>query len=113
MYTVNRSVVIIKPKQPFIDWVKSSTGSKKYSLELFSQDCTSILIPEFGDDTEVIDFLKQHYDEIFEQELLGWCTDRSAMPKNRTFDMFLEWFDIESHSEVFDLVDGEIEKEEY
>ena len=49
---------------------------------------------------------------IFEWELFGWITTEELWPKNRTWEMFQEWFCVEINSEIFDLVDSEIEKEE-
>jgi hypothetical protein len=50
--------------------------------------------------------------QIFEFELFAWYTPEELWPKNRTWKMFQEWFEVEINSEVFDLVEGEIEKEE-
>ena len=42
----------------------------------------------------------------------AWVTDEEYWIQNRTWKTFNEWFDIEINSEVFDLVEGNIEKEE-
>jgi hypothetical protein len=34
-------------------------------------------------------------------------------PENKTYKMFQEWFDVEFHSMVFDLLQSDIEKEPY
>jgi hypothetical protein len=49
---------------------------------------------------------------VFELELDGWHTDESVWPQNRTLAMFKEWFHIELHSIVEDLVDDEIVDED-
>lgn len=37
MHSINRTAVIIKPKQPFVDWLNSIPGDElDYSLEKFS-----------------------------------------------------------------------------
>ncbi len=45
---------------------------------------------------------------LFEQELVGWSQDEDAWPTKRDFHTFLEWFDIEFHSMVLDLAEGEL-----
>lgn len=49
--------------------------------------------------------LKEGYAEIFERELYGWHTDESAWPQSRSLKMFREWFEIELHSVIEDIVD--------
>ena len=39
--------------------------------------------------------------------LKGWLTDEAYWPKNRTFEMFGEWFQIQMSSIVEDLVVAE------
>jgi hypothetical protein len=73
----------------------------------------TLLIPEFFGPEESLAYVKKVYSYIFEFELFGWYTDEEHWPPKRPWKMFQEWFDIEMNSEVFDLVDGEIEKEEF
>jgi hypothetical protein len=58
-------------------------------------------------DDDQVELLQEFYEAIFERELMGWCTDPAAHPDARTFEMFLEWFEVEFHSMVFDLLDDE------
>ncbi len=58
-------------------------------------------------DDEQGELLREFYELIFEQELMGWCTDPQTYPSPRTFEMFRKWFDVEFHSMVFDLIDDE------
>ena len=113
MESINRTAVVIRAKQPFVDWLNSVPGeSSDNTLETTSTDNITFLIPEFFGHKESLAYVKKIYSETFEFELFGWYTDEELWPKNRTWKMFQEWFDIEINSEVFDLVDGKIEKEE-
>ena len=67
---------------------------------------------EFVGPNESMAYVKKIYSNIFEFELWGWYTAKELWPKNRNWEMFQEWFSIEINSEVFDLVDRDIEKEE-
>ena len=43
MYTINRSIAIIKPKQPFVDWANELPDAElKSSLDEFKTDCLAI-----------------------------------------------------------------------
>ena len=113
MQSINRTAVIIRPKQPFIDWLNSiPDDSFNFTLEQISKENLTFLIPEYDDPTNSLAYIKRIYSDIFEFELFGWITTEELWPKKRTWKIFREWFDVEINSEVFDLVDGKIEKEE-
>ena len=100
---INRGVVIVRPKKPYIDWALSLDDSGV--APEYEGEKTVYLVPEYGDDLEAMEVLSQGYEVIFEQELSGWHMGESAWPKKRTFSMFREWFDIEMHSLILDLTD--------
>ena len=113
MHSINRSAITIKPKQSFVDWV-NSTGDDNFTLTDLRKDNLVFLAPAPGYKTRegVLKYLKQVFEQIFIWELYGWCTDDSIWPQDRTWKMFRDWFEIEINSEVFDLVDKGIVKEE-
>jgi len=101
---INRQVAIIKPKEPYINWTNTLPGAvKPVSIDNLQIDCTAILLPNFDAEEESLKYLKKIFHHIFEYELFGWHTDEKAWPQNRTFSLFQEWFNIESHTEVIDL----------
>ena len=59
-----------------------------------------------------MEYVRKKHSLIFEWALWGWVTDEEFWPQKRNWKMFKEWFDIEINSEVFDLVDARIEKED-
>jgi hypothetical protein len=69
------------------------------------------LLPEYADNRDRGEILREFYEVIFEEELLGWWTDGQPHPSDRTFQMFQEWFDVEFHSMVVDLLEEEIESD--
>lgn len=112
MQGINRTAVIIKPKQPFVDWINNIPDEgTKITLEDIDENST-FLIPEFVNNDEALKYIKKVYAEIFDEELFAWYQEESLFPKNRTWKMFQEWFYIEINSIVLDIVDEEIEKEE-
>ena len=103
---LNRAVLIVRPKQPFLDWAAQLDDSGLVPEATDEQ--TVYLIPEFEDDTEAQRALKRVFADVFERELFGWHTDETAWPNNRTFALFHQWFHIELHSVVEDLCRYEI-----
>ncbi len=109
MYAVDRSIVVVKPKEPFLKWLKSTPGYElEISLDQLRSDCTAFLVPEFPDPEDAINYIDDRCLEIFEMELASWYEDRGVWPDNRSLKLFWEWFDVEVHSTLIDLVEGEI-----
>lgn len=108
---INRGSVIVRPKQPYLDWAEQLDASGIVPDP--EDERTIYLIPEYDDDVEAMEILAKCFDIIFESELGGWHTDESAWPKNRTFNIFRKWFSFEFHSVVEDLCDFEIIDDEY
>ncbi len=100
---LNRAALIVRPKQPFLDWAAGLDDSGLVPDVAGEQ--TVYLVPEFDSDEEGQQVLKHIYAEIFERELDGWHTDPSAWPEKRDFQTFLKWFSVELHSVVEDVMD--------
>lgn len=101
----NRGALIVRPKQPYLAWAAGLDDSG--IVPDVEGEKTVYLVSEFEDD-EAWAIIEQVYTEVFKRELYGWHTDESAWPKNRTFALFLEWFDVEFHSVVEDLAEDDI-----
>ena len=110
MSEINRSLIIIKPKQPFLDWARSlDDESQELTLESMCKDSTAYLIPEIWHDSDEQEFLKTCYDILFEEQLEEWSLDETDWPQQLDLKTFLEWFEVEFHSLVFDLCDEAIQ----
>jgi hypothetical protein len=108
MSSINRCLLVTKPKQPVLEWLRTNDPGEEgyHELSDIEGDSTAYLVPEYADDEEQQEILQEFYPFIFEQELLSWDLDESAWPKNRDLDLFLEWFEVEFHSMVIDLAEG-------
>ena len=82
-------------------------------MEDITTENTTLLIPEYDNPDDARRYFKKIYRQIFDFELFAWYRDHNCWPKNRTYKMFLEWFDIKINSEVFDLLEDEIVKEDF
>ena len=107
---INRAAVIVRPAQPYIDWAANLDDSG--ILPDPNDEQTVYLIPSYEDDEEAWEILEDLYPAMFENELLGWHTDESAWPQDRSFAMFKQWFRVELHSVVEDLCTYEIVDED-
>ena len=107
---ISRGVVIIKPKQPLVDWVNRTMPlSTPLTLEELVHDCTAILVPDLDSREAVLAYLESLKLSLFEMELENWNREPSNWPAERTTELFDAWFDIEVHSMVWDLVEAQAE----
>jgi hypothetical protein len=91
MDTINRSVAVVKPKQPFLDWLNALPDNEEsFALADLQTDCTVLLLPEFGNDLQAQKFIKKMYADIFERELDAFCTDPDWWPSKRDYKTFLQ-----------------------
>jgi len=108
MYIIDRHLAVIKPRQPFLDWLRTTPGYEvDLTLDQLRLDCTSLLIPEFEEAEDAIAYIDEIANQIFEAELSGWVDDAETWPQNRTLKMFWEWFEVEIHSTVVDMVEDD------
>ena len=106
MPTLNRSAIVVKPKQPFLDWLhEADPTSLELTLSNLIRGPTIYLIPECDTDEDVAEVLGELCEEIFEEQPAGWYTNTSTWPRDRGFDVFCCWFDYQHHSMLLDLCD--------
>jgi hypothetical protein len=111
---VYRCAVVVKPKQPMLDWMHTIDPADNPTLEELRKDSHAYLVPDYEDapdiDKAIDKYLKSNFTDIFLNELTAWYTDPQMFPK-LTYPLFLAWFEISFHSMVFDTVNEPITKE--
>ena len=111
---VYRSGVVVKPKQPFLDWVQSFDPAYMPTLEDLRRDSHIYLVPDYEDapdiEKAIAKYLKANYEGIFLNELMSWYTDPQMFPK-MTYALFQQWFEVSSHSMIFDTLNQPIDKD--
>lgn len=106
MITLNRSVLVVKPKQPFLDWLHAADPtSHRLTLQELVREPAIYLIPECDTNEEVVEVLRERCEDIFDEQLAGWFADTTTWPADRSFDVFCHWFDYQHHSMLIDLCD--------
>ncbi len=102
---INRSAIIIKPMQPFIDWCSNLYPD---NLNEIKQTNTYLI----SEDIEDIDlWLTKKFDKLFSFELESWDTNKKQWPQKRNYKMFKEWFEIDISTLIYDFEDRPILKE--
>lgn len=110
---INRGVLVVKAKEPYREWVNSLEAHSDISIKEINVDSTAYLIPEFEDDRQRDRILKKIYPDIFVEQLFDWCIDEDMWPQKRTLALFKKWFELEFHSVVEDMVEGDLYTEDY
>jgi hypothetical protein len=112
---LNRTLLVIKFKQPFVDWVNAADPNPKTSpvaLSDANEDTTGFLIHEAAcEDLE--GWLQQCYLPLFEGILEEWYVDPALWPQDRTLKLFKTWCGVELHSMVFDLADEPLHDDDF
>ena len=112
MKTINRTVIVVTPKKPYVDWADSfDDGGVELDSNVMHN--TAYLIPDEYDEYNYELFLRDNFDYIFEEELNAWMTDPDEWPGNRDFETFTDWFDIHACDMAFDQGKERIETEEF
>jgi hypothetical protein len=112
---LNRSALILRYKQPFVDWINAvdpSPNSHTLTLADVNQEQTVYLI-EVEDEKGLAKWLLRNHRQLFEEELNGWYTDPKLWPRDRSLKVLKGWcleltrsgghldtWDHESHKEV-------------
>jgi hypothetical protein len=112
MTLVNRSVVILRPKQPYRDWANSFSDGPRFVEEPGGESGTAFLVPEFATLEEIQGFVVANSEFMFEHELDAWQDAPETWPRDRSFTALQDWFDVQIHSLVIDLGEGPIEVDE-
>lgn len=101
---INRTAIILKPMQPFIDWC-----SNLYPEELDDiEETKTYLISEDIEDINA--WLSKKFDKLFLFELESWSPNKKEWPQKRNYKMFKEWFQVDISTMVYDFEKSPIQK---
>ena len=83
---LNRSAIVVKPRQPFLDWLHTADPtSRDIALPEVVSDPTIYLIPECDTEEDVQEVLHELCEEIFVEQLAGWFTDEEHLAARPQF----------------------------
>ena len=114
MRFVNRSVLVVLPKQPFLDWLHNADPtSGELTLEILRDDPSVDLLPAHDLEPDLEKCLKRFCKTIFEEQLDGWYRVKELWPRDRSIKAFKEWFEYRFHSMPIDLSREPLDWEEF
>lgn len=110
---INRGALILRYKEPAVRWINDADlapNPSRLTIEQVNEERTVYLVDDaVGDSPQALErWLKKSYVALFELELEGWYTDPDLWPRDRSYRVFREWFDVELHTMLLDLGSGEI-----
>jgi hypothetical protein len=110
--TLNRSLLLIVPKQPFYDWTNALTPDLTKQSPEDTKDHNSYLLEDelFLDDPK--EELRKYWKPIFLNELFSQWTDEEAYPK-LSWKLFTEWFNFYRSSILTDLTNEPLYLQEF
>lgn len=107
MKMLNRSAISVKLKQDFVNWINAlepeSNEGIDLSLEEVNQESTTYLIPELDETQDWQDFVEEHFQQIFANELRSWEENAHFWPDIQDLQVFQRWLAVEPSVMVFDL----------
>ncbi|SEI88541.1 hypothetical protein SAMN05421831_11539 [Allopseudospirillum japonicum] len=107
MKMLNRSAISVKLKQDFVNWINAlepeSNEGVDLSLEEVNQESTTYLIPELDETQDWQDFVEEHFQQIFANELKSWEENAQFWPDTQDLQVFQRWLAVEPSVMVFDL----------
>lgn len=107
---INRSAIILKPQQPFIDWYFNINPEYELDFEKDIKETNIYLVDDEIDDVEK--WLRKKFDKFFMMELDEWCENKKKWPQKRNYKMFKLWFRVETSEIIYDLVKKPVLKSE-
>jgi hypothetical protein len=108
MKIVNSGFITITPLQAFWDWANEFESEMEFSAEDGVEPNVYLITEDFF---EIEPLIEQNFKKIFKNELSMITEDESEWPEDRTMETFLNWFDIEIGSTVFDLEKSDLKAE--
>jgi hypothetical protein len=100
---INRSAIIIKPLQPFLDWVNNLYSDENNENNEENEVCEVNIYLVNEEITDLEMYLQKKFDKFFMMELEARNTNKKKWPQKRNYKMFKQWFQIQTSYMIYDL----------
>lgn len=107
MKIINRGYLLVKPKQAFWKWANQFEEEIDFSD---SDDCEGNIYLIEEDFFEIEPIIEKNFKKIFKNELSA-VADEEEWPEKLSMELFLEWFELDFGSAVFDLEKADLKSE--
>jgi hypothetical protein len=106
IWFANRLLVVLRPRQPFIDWANSfvELDEPRHEVEEERSRPSAFLIPIFDYYEDAEEWLEQNFGLLFETQLWQWIGESGDWPQDRSWKAFTDWFDVELLPAPWDVV---------
>jgi hypothetical protein len=108
IWFVNRGLLVLRPKEPFIDWVRGLDPEHPPGASLIRAVTGAYLIPEFDGEEDAWEWIQANASDLLEIQLHEWYADESLWPPRRGWNLLRQWFELEYIELAWDLVDDEL-----
>ena len=105
---INRTALVLKPKQPFHDWLLSVEPGNDFSDAL--QEGDVYLLSDYEKNQPNAKLAEAKFRLPFYRPVEQLVRRRRLWPQNRTMAMFKEWFEYSLFTTILDTQEGRIEK---
>ena len=111
---LNRTAVIVRPKEAFLAWATEVFASEadpptRADVEeaCLNQAPSVYLLPEtdIEDEAMLEETMSEFCELIFDSELEAWCEDTERWPADLGWEAFQEWFEWDVLGGIFDTFD--------
>jgi hypothetical protein len=106
IWFLNREVLVVRPREPFIEWAMASDEEGTVDPEWVETWVTSFLLPQSEGEEEALAGVRDSCGVIFELLLADWILDPNFWPEDRSWKNFQRWFSFERIEIAWDLVDA-------
>ncbi len=88
-------------KKAFCQWLRDADRRAGSDQEpLYTGDYGVYMVDGLHTPAAVTDFVESHYRQLFENELREWH-EPDLWPKNRDYDTFCQFFEVQVHRQVY------------
>lgn len=109
MYFVDRSAVVLKPTEAFLNWLNGTSDNlPDLTLAQLRSNCSVYLVPQTDTPEETAGYFGERWREIFSAELASWEVPETQWPELSPQE-FARFFDLEFHDMVMDLDENDLQ----
>lgn len=111
---INRNLLFIIPNQDCLDW--ANKVHPRVPARIRNQPAHefggTFLVHEFDSYDEVLDWMSKNWQTWLKNMLTDWTEHEELWPKNLSWELFLEFFEVVWQPYVMDMLSLHIRKEE-
>jgi hypothetical protein len=93
----NSSGILLMPQRIYYEWSRYLIPEAEY---LNGRGAELFLLPPFASVDRAEEFCTLFFDLFFQHELRKFSPDPAYWPVNRTYEMFLQWFEVRIAGQV-------------